>query len=94
MFVRMDAEAPVFWSSNVKSQLTGKVADAGKDWGQKKRVSEDDTAGQHQQCNEYERGQTSGDLEGQEVLTCCRPWGRKESDTTGQLNSNINIYVF
>ena len=36
------AEAPVFWSPDVNSQLIGKVPDTGKDWGQKeKRVSED-----------------------------------------------------
>ena len=29
---RTDAEAPIFWSPNVKSQLIGKGLDAGKDW--------------------------------------------------------------
>ena len=24
-------------------------------------------------------------------LACCRPWGRRESDTTGQRNSNNSI---
>ena len=24
-------------------------------------------------------------------LACCSPWGRKESDTTEQLNSNTNL---
>ena len=39
---RTNAEAPVFWSSDVSRQLTGKVPDAGKDWGQKeKRASGD-----------------------------------------------------
>ena len=28
--------------------------------------------------------------EGQESLTCCSPWGHKESDTTEQLNNNSN----
>ena len=28
------------------------------------------------------------DSEGQGSLACCRPWGRKELDTTEQLNSN------
>ena len=28
----------------------------------------------------HELGQTSGDHEGQEGPTCCRPWGCKESD--------------
>ena len=32
-----EAEAPVFWSSNEHSQLTGKVPDAGKDCGQKEK---------------------------------------------------------
>ena len=43
-----EAEAPVFWSSDAKSQPTGKVPDAGKDWRHKeKRVSEGDMAGWH-----------------------------------------------
>ena len=46
-----EAEAPVFGSSDVHRQLTGKVLDAGKDQGQKKRVSEDEMAGQQHWCN-------------------------------------------
>ena len=30
----IEGEAPVFWSSDTNKQLIGKVADAGKDWGQ------------------------------------------------------------
>ena len=30
--------------------------------------------------------------DGQGCLTCCSPWGRKEVDTTEQLNSN-NLHV-
>jgi len=42
------AEAPVFWSYDVNSQLIRKVSDAGKDQGQKeKRVSEDEMDGWH-----------------------------------------------
>ena len=41
----VEAETPVFWSSYVNSWLTGKLSDAGKDWGQKeKRASEDEMA--------------------------------------------------
>ena len=84
-----EAEAPVVWSSDVNRWLTGKVPDAGKDWGQKeKRASQDEMAGQHHWCNEQELGQTLGDGEGQGGLTRCSPWGRKESDMTGQLNNN------
>ena len=39
---RTDAEAPVFWSSDVNRWLIGKVPNAGKDWGQEeKRASEE-----------------------------------------------------
>ena len=35
-----DAEAPVFWPPDAKSQLIGKDPNAGKDWGQEKRSAE------------------------------------------------------
>ena len=44
--------------------------------------------GQHHRCNEHELGQTPGDGEGQGGLACCSPWGRKELNTTEQLNNN------
>ena len=41
-----EAETPVFWSSDAKNWLIGKVSDAGKDWRQKeKKASEDEMAG-------------------------------------------------
>ena len=43
-------------------------------------------AGWHHQFNGHELGQTLRDGEGQGGLTCCSPWGRKESDMTEQLN--------
>ena len=37
-----EAEAPIFWSPDVKSQLIGKDPDAGKDWGEEvKRATKD-----------------------------------------------------
>ena len=35
----------------------------------------------------HEFEQALGDGEGQGSLGCCSPWGRKESDTTEQLNN-------
>ena len=78
----MLAQAPLFWSPDVNSQLIGKVPDARKDWWQKKRVSEDEMAGWHRQCNGHELGQTVGDGEWQRGLECCSPWGCKELDMT------------
>ena len=84
-----EAEALVFWSSDVNRWLIGKVPDAGKEWGQKeKRASEDEMAGQHHQCNEHELGQTPRDCEGQGSLACCSPRSHKESDTTEWLNNS------
>ena len=38
-----EAEAPIIWPPDAKSQLIGKDLDAGKDWGQKeKREAEDE----------------------------------------------------
>ena len=38
-----EAETPILWPPDVKSQLTGKDPDAGKDWTQKaKRAAEDE----------------------------------------------------
>ena len=60
----------------------GKVPDAGKDWGQKKRASEDEMAGWLHQCNGHKIGQTLGDGEGQGGLVCCSSWGCKVDDWT------------
>ena len=80
---RTDAEAPILWPPDVKSQLTGKYPDAGKDWRQKeKEVTEDEIVGQHHRLNGHEFGQTPGDGDGQGSLAHCSPWGRNESDTT------------
>ena len=40
---RTDAEAPILWPPDGKSQLIGKAPDAGKDWGQEENgVTEDE----------------------------------------------------
>ena len=45
-------------------------------------MTEDEMVGWHHQLNghEFEQAQRAGD--GQGSLACCRPWGRKELDTT------------
>ena len=72
-----EAETPEFLSSDANGWHIGKVPDAGKDWGQKKRVLEDVIGGWHHQCNGHELGQTSEENEGQRVLECCSPWGHR-----------------
>ena len=50
IFVRrtdVEAETPILWLPDVKSQLTRKDPDAGKDWRQKKGTTEDEMVGWH-----------------------------------------------
>ena len=43
-----EAEAPILWPLDVKSRLTGKDPDAGKDWRQEEKgTTEDEMAGWH-----------------------------------------------
>ena len=37
-----EAEAPICWPSDVRSQLIGKDPDAGKDWGQEEKGTTED----------------------------------------------------
>ena len=52
----------------------------------RKGMTEDEMVGWHHRLNGHESEQTPGDREGQGSLACCSPWGRRESDTTEQLN--------
>ena len=84
-----EAEAPIHWSPDTKSQLIGKDPDAGKDWGrEEKGTTEDEMVGWHHRLNGHEFEQTLGDGEGQRSLTCCSPWSHKESDKTYPLNND------
>ena len=49
-------------------------------------MTEDEMAGWHHQLNGLEFECALGVAEGQGSLVCCRPWSRKELDTTEQLN--------
>ena len=48
-------------------------------------MTEDEMVGWHHRLygHEFEQALAVGDGQG---FTCCSPWGRKESDTTEQLN--------
>ena len=52
----------------------------------RRRMAEDKMVGWHHQLNGHEFESTPGVDDGQGGLACCSPWGRKESDTTEQLN--------
>ena len=61
-----EAEAPIIWPPDAKSQLIGKDSDAGKEGRQEeKEMTEDKMVGWHHQLNGYEFEQAPGDGEGQ-----------------------------
>ena len=83
-----EAEVPILWPPDAKSQLIKKDPDAGKDWRQEEKgMAQDKMVGWNHRFNGYEFEQTSRDGEGQKSLVCCSPWGRKELDTTERLNT-------
>ena len=83
---RTGAEAPILWPPDMKSRLIRKAPNAGKDWRQENRATEDEMVEWHHWLNGHKFEQALGDGEGQGSLTCCSPWGRKELDTTEWLN--------
>ena len=88
------AETPILWPPYAKSWLIGKDSDAGRDCGQEEMgTTEDEMAGWHHWLEGRESGWTPGVGDGQGVLACCNLWGRKELDTTEQLNWNEKNWI-
>ena len=78
-----EAETPILWPPDIKSQFIGKDSDAGKDWGQEEKgATEDEKVGWHHQLDAHGFEQAPGDREGQGSLVCCSPWDHRESDMT------------
>ena len=93
VFGRTDvkAEAPIVWPSDVKSWLTRKDPDAGKDWRQEQKgVTEDEIGRWHHWLNGHAFEHTPGEREGQGSLVWYSPWSCKDSDTTYCLKDNNN----
>ena len=51
-------------------------------------MTEDKMVGWHYQLDGHELQQALEYGDGRGSLVCCSPWGRRESDTTEQLNNN------
>ena len=82
-----EAETPILWPPDVKNWLIGKDPDAGKKWRwEEKGTTEDEMVGWHHRLNGHGFEQAPGAGVGQGSLACYCPWGRKELDTTEQLN--------
>ena len=62
----VEAEAPILWPPDAKSQLIGKDPDSGKDRSQEEKgTTEDEMVGWHCRLDGHEFEQTPGDGEGQ-----------------------------
>ena len=73
----------------IKEPTPRERLDAEKDWRQEEEgVTEDEMVGWHHWLNGHEFEQTQGVGDAQENLARRSPWGRKESDTTWQLNDH------
>ena len=83
-----EAEALIFWPPDAKNWLIWKDPEAGKDWRQEKRMTEDEMDGWHHWFKGHEFEQALGDGDGQGCLVCFSPWDCKESDMTEQLKTN------
>ena len=75
-----------------KASSLEKTLILGKTEGGRRRGRQDKMVGWHHWLNGHESEQTLGDGEGQGSLVCCRPWSRRESDTTEWLNWTENRY--
>ena len=86
-----EAEAPIFWPPNAKSQLIRNDPDAGQDLRQQEKgTTEDKIIGWHHCLDGHESEQAPRDCEGQGGLACCSPWGCKELDMPERLTNNNN----
>jgi len=71
-----EAEAPILWPPDMKSQLTGKDPDAGKDWRQEEKgTTEDEMVGWHHRVNGHEFEWTPGDGKGPGKPGMVQPMG-------------------
>ena len=70
--------ALVLWPHDVRANTLEKTLMLGKIEGGRRRGQQ--MVGWHQRLDGHKFEQTLGDGEGQGGLTCCSPWGRKESD--------------
>ena len=92
---RTDAEAPLLWPPDVKSQLIRKNPDAAEDWGRRRRGRQRTRWLWHHRLKAQEFEQNLGDGEGQGSLACSSPWNCKELIMIEQLNNNkplLNIH--
>ena len=78
------------WPPDTKNWLIGKDSDAGKDGRQEEKgMTQDEMVRWHHRLDGHEFEQAPGVGDGQGSLASCSSWGRKEFNTTEQLNWSL-----
>ena len=80
-----EAETPILWPPYVKKWLTGRDPDAGEDWRQEKRMTEDEMVGWHHWIDGHEFEQVLGVGDGTGKPGVLQSMG-SQKDATQQLN--------
>ena len=70
-----EAETPVLWPPDAKSQFIRKDSDSRKDWREKEKgMTENEMIEWHHWLNGHEFGLALGNGDGQWSRACCSPW--------------------
>ena len=77
-----EAEAPMLWPTDVRSQFIRKNPDAGKQWRKEKGTTEDEMVGWHHWLNGHEFEQAPGDGDGQGNLN------------NNILHKQVNLHIY
>ena len=75
----------MLWQPDMKYWLIGKDLDAGKDWRQEEKGTTEDGITNLMDMSLSKLRESVMDRKDC-LAACCSPWGRKELDTTEQLN--------
>ena len=87
-----EAETPILWPPDMRSQLIRKDPDAGKDLRQKEKGNDRGWDGWMASPTQWAWVWASlGDVDGQRRLACRSPWGYKELDMTERLNNSSSL---
>ena len=87
-----EAEAPILWPRDVKSQLVGKDPDAGKDWGQEKKGATGWDGWMASLTQWTWIRESLRDSEGQRSLVGYSPWSHKVRHDLATEQQQVNKY--
>ena len=82
----VEDETLILWLPDAKSWFIGKDPDAGKDWGQEKKMTTGWDGWMASPTQWTWVWVDTGSWDGQGGMACCGSWGHRESDITEQLN--------